>query len=1564
MFYRWLHKSWKFFWRIVFVLLLVAVLLSGIAVGLLQLDVTKNYLANRIEQQIEQTYRADLSIGDIDGFLPFRLSLHDVILQRNEQQRQDTLLTINQIDSEIDVWGLLQNKLTIVGFSVQQPEVWLESDHEGKLDLLKRKTVRKKRDIDSDAWFGNVEIIAPSVNVSEGIFHLEDETREHQIGNLPPSFSLKNISASLFVDLSEQQQYLDIESFVAEPENLEIDNLAVSGQLYNDYRYLEFNSFYLTLGRSQVILNGEIDGVNLLEPNVTNQLVDAKYNLDISSDEIYLQDLKDLIANPPAIEQPISLDFRTEGSTDSLWIDRAQVGMGGSFMNINGLIENLVDRQQFAYQARIENFYFRNEDLSQLLDAFAIPQNKAVQSLNISGKANGSLNFINADLTVNTSLGGLAINGETQLKSPYKYKATVSTDTLDISPFLATSVDTTSLNLEADFQGEGLTLENGRSDLKLKLTDSRIGRHRFEELQLISELDDGILTLEHNYRNQGELIRGTSEINFRLDEPKISMKGDAENINLANFFGEAQVKHTGLNFDYNVELQGLNPDRIQGRANLDVKPSLIGSDTVRAHQFYADLNSPDKSTRELRLTSSLFDINISGQVTPSDVISQTKFWSTYLVERFESEILLNRPVKIAVENGSPPENNIVLDGSIVAKDLQLIKKYLPDFPTIYTDSQIAFNVNTDGTRLLLSADMQADTLQYNNLSFSDGSTQFTASFRSDRRLSEFSSVDWEANVSRLETELVDFNSLGIDLAVKQDSVYFTQRVGAISDDAEFRMALKSSISDSAVAVSVQDFFVGNKRYAWVNEYKPSITYYRSGEVDFEDFSFKNTDEYFRLQGRLSVSRNDSLTYTLRNINLHRISDLIKGEIDFDGVLNGTLVTKSLSRQPTVQGNLSVNQLKLNNRIVGDVRFKSRLNPDKDQFDTHINVLTDSTKYEEYLAQNDNIGQNIQLDGYLVIPEPSLQQDTLYYFDADFKEVDLWFLALILDNVFNEVEGQANGSGYIVGNFDDFDFETQFETQNVFARPRFLNTNYFLSGPIQFNRHEGVILDSLSVMDTKGGTGTVWGTVDLNDFDPITYLDLAMVMDNLQFLNNTMDPDVPFYGNVSGSGLIRLSGDNTDMYLRTEGPVVVTDDSQVSIPLLEETELQQTGKFIQFVDSFDEIDKKTATAVERPSGDTERDEDDIRTALENMSFSERFDLDLRFNAPENVNVKLIFDPVTGEVLTAGGTGQLQITMQDQEIQMFGRYNINGGNYQFVTGEIISRKLQLEPGGTIVWEGPPDNARLDISAVYNARPNVSTLLTNGESLDTYDQSGGQQVPIDLIVEVNGTLNSVENNYYFRLPSSLDLSSNSTLQYTLNQINRDEQQKLLQATSILFTGQFIPTQDTGSGTASLSQSLTRGSTVLNPLLSDQVISPLLSNQINALLNSDVSQLDVDFNLNAYNQVDLGIALRLYNDRLILRREGQITGGGQQSTLTDHIGDLNATYRIRKGLSLTAFHRQDQVFNSIQATGSQVGDITPYIDGVGLKSQVQFNTWAELKARIRKVYIGIFEKKKKSKE
>lgn len=1551
MFLRWLHKSWKYFWRAVMALLLIIVIAGGALIGILQLPVTENYLIDRIQNNVEKKFYADLQIKSIDGFLPFNISMHDVVLVNTYEASEDTVIKADQLSASAEIWGLLQNELNITGFSLDNPEVWIHSDEEGRRKLLvARSDSTASSSKDKSGWFSNAKIVASSLQISNGILHLQSQSPKNKIGNLPQSFSLTNIDANFFAEWGETERYFDISSFRAEANKLNIPRLSLSGQLYSNEKTVELNSFYLNIGESQFVMNGQLLGVNLIQPNLAGQLANAQYNLGIKSKQFYLSDLQDFIQGTPSLDVPLSLQIQTNGTTDSLHLSKAELGSGESFVRFGGAFQHLRKKEEFHYQVNLEELSLQKNEINQLTDTLFATRYKPLKNINATGTVEGSVDSLDLDLKLESSMGNLTIDGESQLNEPYEYSANVDAKELDLSAFAASRPDTTSLNINTHIAGHGFSLDNAVADMQASVSASRVNNLSIDFLTLTASLNKGLIRHDFDYKSGDEKIKGSGRL--KLDGNKLfSLKGTANNINLKKYLSADALSSTKLNTDYNVLLKNLDLTNIYGQANIDVHKSVIAGDSVQPHQFYVDLNAPGSSERSLRLTSSLFDMNISGDISPGYIIKQYQFWAPYLRRRFKAELLLNDVPSSKLRVQSTPDQPISFKGNVKAKKLKLLKKYMPSFPDLYTDAEMTFDANTDGERLLLSARVDADSTRFNKWTLKNIKTEITANARSNQSLKDGASVDWKSSVGMFDTPVIKAQDFSFDLALKQDSLTISQHIKQIGKNARYRLELDAGLSDSAIAVSIPEIYVGNQDYAWRNVENPSFTYNRKKEVEFKDFRFQNNEEYLGLKGTLSKDRDDSLSSTLKNIQLKRISDLIKGEIDFDGILNGELVTRSLNRKPTVAGHFDVNQFKLNDRIIGDLNFQSRYNKNKQRFDTKIDIRTDSTKYGDYLESNDGIGQDITLNGYVKNPQKTTATDSLYYFDVDLEQIDLWVLPLFLDNIFKTTEGVANGNGYIVGNTDDIDFHADFNVQNVFAKPKFVNTNYFLNGPVQVDRHKGVTLDSLNVTDTKGGSGLLWGNIDLNDFKPLTYIDLNMELNELQFLNNKQDPDVPFFGNASGTGMLKLSGSNKDMYMRTPNPLQVASSSELTIPLIDETELNENNKFIQFVDTFDDPNA-AANGTGESQENQEVAEDVIRRQISNMSFTERFDLDLQFETNNDIKVNLLFDPVTGEELTAEGKGQMSITMQDQNLQMFGRYTINDGKYQFVTGEIISRRLELEPGGTIVWEGTPSDARLDMTAVYKARPNVANL-TSPSGFDP-EENTGQEVPVELLVEITGTLNSVTNDYYFRLPSSIDLSSNSTLQYTINQINRDNQQKLLQATSILFTGQFIPTQGTGNSTASLSKNLTKGSTVLNPLLSNQVISPLLSNQINSLINSDVSEFDVDFNLNAYNEVDLGIALRLYNDRLIFRREGRITGNGSQTTFSDRLGDLNATYRINRGLSLNAFHRQDQVLNSFGTSASRANDITPSVDGIGLETNVQYNSWNNLFDKIKNIFGG----------
>ena len=230
--------------------------------------------------------------------------------------------------------------------------------------------------------------------------------------------------------------------------------------------------------------------------------------------------------------------------------------------------------------------------------------------------------------------------------------------------------------------------------------------------------------------------------------------------------------------------------------------------------------------------------------------------------------------------------------------------------------------------------------------------------------------------------------------------------------------------------------------------------------------------------------------------------------------------------------------------------------------------------------------------------------------------------------------------------------------------------------------------------------------------------------SFSFLNSEFESTIPFFGKAYGSSTVRLTGTNFAPVLSTEEPVFISDFSNIGIPLLEETEFDEDNKFIRFVNSFD------AARGDNRSGNNSNDafQNQAERDPGDLTFTERFTLDLQFIANRPMTVQLIFDPVTGDIIRADGTGRLRIRLEDEELSMFGRFDISGGSYQFVSGDIFTRRFELESGGTITWDGDPSDARLNLNAIYQARPDINTLSRARSDIDS---ETSQRVPVELVL-----------------------------------------------------------------------------------------------------------------------------------------------------------------------------------------------------------------------------------------
>ncbi|MEX0904291.1 MAG: hypothetical protein WD604_03760 [Balneolaceae bacterium] len=1550
MFIRWLHKLWKFFWISLAVVLATALLVVFLATVMFQLPQSRTFLKNEITSTFNRQFEGDLVLQDIEGFLPFRPEITGGEVYA-PSDTENPVLRFERASVRVSWWELLRQNLSIDSFELEKPfiQLRLQDDQLNLLAAFKQREDAVERslfDAGSPRLFNQLNIFAPSVTIIDGEAYLD--TTIHLPGelDLPSPLVIENLNTSVFLEITELQFFADILNLRAAIPGSDYEFIQMEGQFFNDNQYFELNGFHISSAIAELDFNLEASPVNLFTSGIAEQFRKAVYRINLDSARLHPEFITKQFTGFPAEGQPADLELSAEGTMDEMFVERFQGSYGESSIILSADLYQMLNHG-FSYHVQLENGVLHPDEKNWLSRQYLNNSNLERYDLStIRGNLNGNLYETNAELRVNTGSGAFGIDGSLEHEG-MNYELLAEVDSLDITPFLNDTSEATVLQGIVAIKGAG-TGSQANVNTSLDLSSSTIAGFPVEKL--IAELGYASEQYEYSIRaeNNEASVRTDGTFRNRNGNYQVTADGDLNNFNLKPYYPEFHADSTLFNSTFSMDLQGSGLNDVFGRISFEMEESMIGADTLRAHQLYADIDSPENNIRTLRFTSSFFDGEVRGTIRPETLQKLGQHWGGFLQERLNEEVLFGDISLFADSDTLFAENeHPVADISVQmnVKDLDLLKYYVPQLPEFTSKARFSTSVNATKERLLVSGTFYDENFDSEHLSIENLNSSLSASFRHESNLKEFTTLDFQLNSTGLSYNGFNFRENYVNLSMRNDSIQVHQRLERLDGNLHLESGYAGILGDNQLEVLINEFDLGTSRYNWQTEGVPRIVFTDREAVIFDKVALRSDSDFLEINGIFSSSYEDSVQYTVRNMNLARISDLIDGRIRFSGVANGQFITRTLGQIPSIQGQLSVENGEINNRTIGDVTLRSELNSEENQFDTEIRVFTDPQKYTDYYVENDSTGQNLLLNGYFKLPDETAPYEDLYYFDAELNEIDMWIVTFIVPGIIEEMEGSSSGTGFIRGGLDDFDFDARFEIIDVYGRPLFTNVGYTLNGELDFNRTEGLIFRDIELTDSRGGYGLLSGQVDLDDFSPTSILDLTLDLNNLHFMNNPYDADIPFYANLYGTGQARVTGTNFDPYLRTTTPVSISSDSRISIPIEDETEFDRDRRFIQFVDSFDpELLKQQRERAPDGNGGDENGETEL-------TFIERFTMDLQFNAENSVNVELVFDRVTNEILSANGTGQIRLLLEDQDVSMFGRFNIEGGNYQFVSGDIFTRRFDLEEGGTINWQGDLAEAGLDVTAIYRARPSISSL-TATSSAGVATEESGQRIPIDLVLQIGGSLNAVENNFFFRIPTGFEGTSDPTVTTQINNLNQNEDEKLLQATSILLSGNFIPSdQAQGLG---LGDSFSGTAAVVNPLISSQVINPLLSNQINSLLSSDIT-FDVDFNLNSFNEVDLGVALRLFDDRVILRREGQVTG--EQSA----IGDLGATYRINRTFSLTAFHRQDPTLTNTSETDTRQ---TQEMNGLGLEAQVQFNTWQNLRERISNGIRSLFGLKSKDEE
>lgn len=652
-----------------------------------------------------------------------------------------------------------------------------------------------------------------------------------------------------------------------------------------------------------------------------------------------------------------------------------------------------------------------------------------------------------------------------------------------------------------------------------------------------------------------------------------------------------------------------------------------------------------------------------------------------------------------------------------------------------------------------------------------------------------------------------------------------------------------------------------------------------GRVSIDNLCFANdTTQYLRAQGAIAREETDTLQVDFTGLDLGYLLSLVNFEsVSFDGEVSGHADMANLySENPYVEADISAKNFAFSKGLMGNLKGDIHWDNEESQLKFVADVWEDTE-------------HTTLVDGVV-----DLELDELWI-DIDADSINVLFLNDLLKSFMNDVKGHATGHLVVGGPMDAIDLNGALMTDVSFNLTP-TDVDYHFRDSLRFT--PGVIhFDGIEVFDMRGQKAIVAGTVPhdkLRDFSCDLYVDVQ----------NVLGIDLPdtgndsFYTTIYGTGGVQIKGTPTT-------PLTIDIQAQPEKGSLFALNLASQNvssgeAFITFTDHSSTRNVPTVTTNLR---------DRRRRRVETGS-SSSLDLDIMAHVTPDATLKLVMNQAVDDHISVSGSGDLQIGIHDDDINLFGTYTVNRGFYRLSLQDVINKNFDVLSGSTVAFNGDPMAARLDITARH--------LISYVPLRDLSPEMTGN-VHVNCLLNIGGTLDAPTVAFDLELPQGTEEEKAILRSYTST-----EEQMNLQFIYLLGLGKFY-TPDVAQNNAATSNM-------------ESLISSTISGQINNLLSGIISNdnWNLASNIRADNMMAGASELegenwenmeiegilegRLLDNRLLIN--GNFGYRENPMYATNFIGDFDIRYLLTGGLSLKGYNKtNDRYFSKTSLTTQGVG-------------------------------------------
>lgn len=647
----------------------------------------------------------------------------------------------------------------------------------------------------------------------------------------------------------------------------------------------------------------------------------------------------------------------------------------------------------------------------------------------------------------------------------------------------------------------------------------------------------------------------------------------------------------------------------------------------------------------------------------------------------------------------------------------------------------------------------------------------------------------------------------------------------------------------------------------------------------------NNQQFINLAGFVGGNESTNIDLKLENVNLYDITPSIDSVV-VGGKVNGTLNFKKVNDIIIPFADIRINYFNINDDYYGDLT---------------INAFGDESiknyKFESKLENSDLI--SFFTKGEIDFKEENTTIDAQVKFD----KFRINAFSPLGKNVLNKIRGYASGKATITGLIKNPNIDGEIVLKEAGIALPYLNVDYnFLGATVVKLQGQTFDFQRIIIQDDVMRThGILKGTITHAEFKR-WILDLELSTNNLLVLNTKETEDALYYGTGLLSGTTTLKGFTDNLIIDVIGK---TNAGTEFIMPLSDVSTVNESRLIHF---------KNPNVIEN---DENVKKEIVFEELKGLSIN--FDLEVTKDAV----AEIVIDKISGSTLRGSAEGDLTLNIDTNgKFEMYGALVVYNGEYQFKN--IVNKDFEVVRGGTIIWDGNPFDAELNIQAVNHTRANPAVLLD--------EIASSRKIDVDLITTITGTLSSPNLEFDVQIPNASSLVT-SELDFKLG----NEDDMLNQFISLLVTGSFINTEQ--------NRNFNSGAAIAGTIA--QRASQIMSNMLGS--DNENFQVGVTYDIGVANSVQdvttddqLGFEVsgRIADRVIVSGKVGVPIGSNTRSNV---IGEVEVVIPLNTAETFRAkaYNRQNEIeFDVAEGEG--------YTQGAGISYRFDFNNSREFLEKI----------------